>query len=63
MTTLRVMEAGNKKDFKNPIMNFSNTVNTPYSELSNLHCMVNLDENWSKIFTIWLNSPYSEEIP
>ena len=29
-----------------------NTVNTPYSEVSNLHYMVNLDEKLSKIFTI-----------
>ena len=30
-----------------------NTVNTLYSEVLNLHYMVNLDEKWSKIFTIW----------
>ena len=29
------------------------TVNTLYSEVLNLHYMVNLDEKWSKIFTIW----------
>ena len=32
---------------------FGNTVNTLYSEVLNLHYMVNLDEKWSKIFAIW----------
>ena len=31
----------------------STTVNTLYSEVLNLHYMVNLDEKWSKIFPIW----------
>ena len=34
-------------------MFINNTVKTLYSEVLNLHYMVNLDEKWSKIFAIW----------
>ena len=40
-----------------------NTVITPYSEVLNIHYMVNLDENGQKSSLYSETSPYSEEIP